>query len=80
MIAQTERLTIHKITLEDAEFIFELMNQPSWLRFIGDRGLRSLEATINYLRDGILKPMRIQTLVYLLSYAKVMVNLWELPV
>ncbi|RTL13071.1 MAG: N-acetyltransferase [Neisseriaceae bacterium] len=55
MIAQTERLTIRKIILEDAEFIFELMNQPSWIRFIGDRGLRSLEATIDYLRDGILK-------------------------
>ena len=55
MIAQTERLIIRKIRLEDAEFIFELMNQPSWIRFIGDRGLRTLEATINYLRDGVLK-------------------------
>lgn len=55
MIAQTERLIIRKITLEDAEFIFELMNQPSWIRFIGDRGLRTLETTIDYLRDGVLK-------------------------
>ena len=55
MIAQTEHLIIRKIMLEDAEFIFELMNQPSWIRFIGDRGLRTLDATIDYLRDGVLK-------------------------
>lgn len=55
MIAQTEHLIIRKIRLDDAEFIFELMNQPSWIRFIGDRSLRTLEATTNYLRDGVLK-------------------------
>ncbi len=55
MIAQTERLIIRKIRLDDAEFIFKLMNQPSWIRFIGDRGLRTLEATIDYLREVVLK-------------------------
>lgn len=55
MIAQTEHLIIRKIRLDDAEFVFELMNQPSWIRFIGDRGLRTLDATIDYLRDGVLK-------------------------
>lgn len=43
MIATTERLTIRLITLDDAEFMLELLNDPGWLANIGDQNVRTLE-------------------------------------
>lgn len=37
-IFETERLTLRLQTTDDADFILALMNDPSWLQFIGDRG------------------------------------------
>lgn len=54
-ILETERLTLRQFTLMDAPFILELLNTPTWLRFIGDRGVRSLEDAENYLRNGSIK-------------------------
>ncbi|MCU0324351.1 MAG: GNAT family N-acetyltransferase [Spirosomaceae bacterium] len=54
-ILETERLLLRQFTLADAPFIFELLNTPTWLRFIGDRGVRSLEDAENYLRGGSIK-------------------------
>jgi len=39
--------------VEDSEFILELLNEPSWLRFIGDKGVRTLDDA----RDYILKSL-----------------------
>jgi RimJ/RimL family protein N-acetyltransferase len=52
-VLETERLILRRVTVEDDEFILELLNDPSWLRFIGDRGVRTLEAA----RDYILKSL-----------------------
>lgn len=54
-VAETERLIIRRLTLGDAEFILDLLNQPSFLRFIGDKGVRSIEDAERYLRDGPLR-------------------------
>jgi len=43
------------MTLADAPFILELVNSPSWIRFIGDRNIHDLEAAERYLKDGFLK-------------------------
>jgi RimJ/RimL family protein N-acetyltransferase len=48
----TERLELVHLTLEDAPFILELVNDPAWLRFIGDRGVRTLAQAEAYLQDG----------------------------
>jgi RimJ/RimL family protein N-acetyltransferase len=48
-IATTERLALRQLTLDDAAFIRELLNEPGWLRFIGDRGVRTLEDARAYL-------------------------------
>jgi RimJ/RimL family protein N-acetyltransferase len=42
-ILETERLTLRKITRDDAAFMLDLLNQPSFIQFIGDRGVRSLD-------------------------------------
>ena len=43
-ILETSRLALRKVTVDDAAFILQLINEPAWLRFIGDRGVRTLEA------------------------------------
>jgi RimJ/RimL family protein N-acetyltransferase len=40
-ILETERLILREITADDAEFTIRLLNSPSFLRYIGDRGVRS---------------------------------------
>jgi RimJ/RimL family protein N-acetyltransferase len=52
MRVETDRLTLRPLALDDAAFILELVNEPGWLRFIGNRGIRTFEAAQGYLRDG----------------------------
>jgi RimJ/RimL family protein N-acetyltransferase len=54
-ILQTERLTIRRLTTDDSTFIIELLNTPGWLKFIGDRNVRTTEEAIGYLTNGPLK-------------------------
>ena len=51
-IGETPRLSLRRLTCDDAPFIFELVNEPGWLRFIGDKGVRNLEDARNYIRHG----------------------------
>lgn len=51
-ILETARLDFRELDAEDAPFILQLVNEPGWLRFIGDRGIRTLEAASNYILDG----------------------------
>ena len=51
---QTERTTVRQMTLADAPFILELVNSPTWIRFIGDRNIRDLDAAQRYLKEGFL--------------------------
>jgi ribosomal-protein-alanine N-acetyltransferase len=48
----TPRLAIRAFTLDDAPFIVELLNDPGWLRNIGDRGVRTLDDARRYLSEG----------------------------
>src|SRR5688572_10804905 len=51
----TDRLILRELTLDDAEFILGLVNEPSWLRFIGDRGVRTLDDARAYISNGPMK-------------------------
>ncbi len=51
-ILETERLVLRRLDTGDAAFIRRLVNEPAWLRYIGDRGVRTLEDAGKYLRDG----------------------------
>jgi RimJ/RimL family protein N-acetyltransferase len=51
-IAETTRIILRWFTLDDAAFIQELVNEPAWKRFIGDRGIHSPEAARTYLETG----------------------------
>ena len=48
----TPRLRLRHFTLDDADFILQLLNQPGWLRFIGDRGVHTHDDARAYLQNG----------------------------
>jgi RimJ/RimL family protein N-acetyltransferase len=52
IVLETERLILRRLELGDAPFIVELLNDPSFLRYIGDKGVRSLDDAREYLRTG----------------------------
>lgn len=51
-ILETDRLILRQLVVEDATFIFALLNDPGWLRFIGDRGICTLDDARNYILQG----------------------------
>ncbi|MEO8041234.1 MAG: GNAT family N-acetyltransferase [Acidobacteriota bacterium] len=51
-VLTTERLVLRHFTLDDAPFILELLNEPGWKRYIGDRGVNDLDGARNYIETG----------------------------
>ena len=51
-ILETERVVLRELCADDAPFILQLVNEPSWLRFIGDKGIKTIEAARNYIQKG----------------------------
>jgi RimJ/RimL family protein N-acetyltransferase len=49
---ETARLRISPFTLDDAPFILRLLNEPSFIEAISDKGVRTLDDARNYLRTG----------------------------
>jgi [ribosomal protein S5]-alanine N-acetyltransferase len=54
-ILETNRLIIRQFTFEDTAFVIELLNSPGWLKFIGERHVKTEEDAKNYLRNGSMK-------------------------
>lgn len=50
-ILETERLILREIVKEDAEFILDLLNQPSFIKYIGDRNVRNLEQAREFIEN-----------------------------
>jgi RimJ/RimL family protein N-acetyltransferase len=51
-VLETERLNLRRLEAGDAAFILELLNDPSFLRHIGDKGVRTLEDAARYIAEG----------------------------
>lgn len=51
-ILETDRLILRELALNDAEFIFELLNEPSFIQNIGDRNIRTLDDARAYIVNG----------------------------
>ena len=51
-VLETERLSLREMTVGDAAFILVLLNEPSFLRFIGDKGVRTIEDAERYIETG----------------------------
>ncbi len=52
VVLTTERVVLRRIVSDDAAFIFGLLNEPAWLRFIDDKGVRTLDDARRYIATG----------------------------
>lgn len=55
LVAETERLLLRWLDASDSAFVLELVNEPSWIRYIGDKHVRTLEDAVRHIENG---PMR----------------------
>lgn len=51
-VIETARLNLRRLTLDDAEFMRGLLNEPSFLANIGDKGVRTIEDARQFLLTG----------------------------
>ena len=51
-ILETPRLTLRELHAGDSEFMLALLNDPDWIRYIGDRGVRTEDDARAYLERG----------------------------
>lgn len=51
-VLESDRLILRELEEEDAPFIHQLMNDPAWLRYIGDKGIRTVEDARKYITTG----------------------------
>jgi len=56
---ETQRLRLREFNLDDAPFVLRLLNEPSFIEFIGDRGVRNLDDARRYLREGPMASYRL---------------------
>jgi len=49
---ETGRLLLREFTADDADLVLKLVNEPAFLRYIGDRGVRTLDDARRYIADG----------------------------
>jgi RimJ/RimL family protein N-acetyltransferase len=52
MVMATERLTLRELNSHDAPFILQLLNEDGFVRFIGDKGVRTLADARDYIQKG----------------------------
>jgi RimJ/RimL family protein N-acetyltransferase len=57
-IIETERLILTHLADEDAAFILKLLNEPSFIRYIGDKKVRTLDDARQYIQNGPVKSYR----------------------
>lgn len=58
IVLETERLVIREFGEEDAGFVLRMLNEPAFLRNVGDRGVRTAEDAAKYIRERILTSYR----------------------
>ncbi len=52
MIIETNRLQLRMLSVDDADFILRLLNEPSFIQNIGDRGVRTIDDARAYILKG----------------------------
>jgi RimJ/RimL family protein N-acetyltransferase len=58
-MTETERLWLRPFTLNDCDFILDLLNSEGWIKYIGDRNVKTTEQARAYLENGPLKSYQI---------------------
>ena len=52
-ILETDRLVLRWMSTDDSEFMLELLTDPTWIRFIGDRGATTVDDASDYIVNKI---------------------------
>jgi RimJ/RimL family protein N-acetyltransferase len=52
IVIETERLILRPLISNDAPFILTLLNEPSFLRYIGDKKVRTVDDAEQYILNG----------------------------
>ena len=58
LVIETPRLKIRWLEVGDAAFIYTLVNDPTWIRYIGDKNVSNLEDAKTYIEAGPLEMYR----------------------
>ncbi|MFD0992748.1 GNAT family N-acetyltransferase [Tenacibaculum geojense] len=56
-VYETERLFLRFTTVDDAPFIYKLLNSPKWIQFIGDRNIKTVNDAVNYINKRMLSQL-----------------------
>ena len=56
VVCESARLVLRHATADDAAFVLRQVNEPDWLRNIGDRQVRSLDDARAYVETRMLAP------------------------
>jgi len=54
-ILKTERLILREVTTNDAPFVLQLLNDPAWIKNIGDRNIRTVDEAREYIETKIIR-------------------------
>ena len=52
LLLETERLSLRWLTLDDADLLLAVWNDPAFVRHVGDRGIRTIEETRSAMQEG----------------------------
>ena len=52
IIIKSNRLRLRELTIDDAEFVFQLVNEPSFVSNIGDKGVRNSDDAVQFILSG----------------------------
>ncbi|HJU21630.1 MAG TPA: GNAT family N-acetyltransferase [Casimicrobiaceae bacterium] len=50
-VVETDRLRLRWFVASDAPFVFRLLNEPDWIRFIGDKHVSTLDDASRYIEN-----------------------------
>ena len=54
-VLETPRLVLRRVTLEDADLMLAIWNDPAFVCFVGDRGIRTLDEAKDAMTEGVLR-------------------------
>jgi RimJ/RimL family protein N-acetyltransferase len=57
-ILETKRLILREVSADDAEFMLDLLNQPSFIKYIGDRNVRTIGESKEFIESRYVKSYR----------------------
>ena len=55
---ETERLLIRPTLEKDADLIYQLMNTPKFIKYVGNRNINSIKDAVKYIRNKMLPQLR----------------------